>query len=200
MPDPLEELRAAMADAGMPCDYVIADGKIHRFKAPGEKKPNSWYVFYGQGGAFGNWRTGEQHKWSWGAEGLVRPRSASSVLRVQRAMPIKPEVFEFTGANLLVALEEIVVELYQALGNNEQANKYFMFECVDIIKYVLSGALREDFRITTIEEPALGWISGYMAERKKWREERELRQWAESMEHQLALAYSGQADDDEIPF
>ena len=43
---------------------LISDGQIHRFKGPEDKKPSGWYVFHGDHGAFGNWRTGVVVKWS----------------------------------------------------------------------------------------------------------------------------------------
>ena len=56
--------RDAMFSAGLLSDVqVIPDGKIHRFKADGDKRPNAWYVSYGDGGAFGNWRTGVRETW-----------------------------------------------------------------------------------------------------------------------------------------
>ena len=44
--------------------YPEPDGQIHRFKGPEDKKPNGWYVFHGDHGAFGNWKTGLCVKWS----------------------------------------------------------------------------------------------------------------------------------------
>jgi putative DNA primase/helicase len=44
----------------------IPDGEFHRFKGPEDKNRNGWYVFHGNHGAFGNWRTmGDTHvPWS----------------------------------------------------------------------------------------------------------------------------------------
>jgi putative DNA primase/helicase len=54
----------AMNCAGLVSDVlVIPDGRIHRFKADGDKNQDSWYVFYGDGGAFGNWRTTLRETW-----------------------------------------------------------------------------------------------------------------------------------------
>lgn len=46
--------------------HPIPDGDIHRFKGPEDKNRNGWYVFHGDHGAFGNWRTmGDNHiPWS----------------------------------------------------------------------------------------------------------------------------------------
>jgi len=46
--------------------HPIPDGKIHRFRGPDDKNRNGWYVFHGDHGAFGNWRTmGNSHiPWS----------------------------------------------------------------------------------------------------------------------------------------
>ena len=42
----------------------ISDGVIHRFKAPNDKKPNGWYVFHGDHGAFGDWKMNLTVPWS----------------------------------------------------------------------------------------------------------------------------------------
>jgi putative DNA primase/helicase len=61
---PLDGFKDAMYRAGVMTDVpIVADGEIHRFKPEGEKRPNGWYVFFGDGGAFGNWRTGLKENW-----------------------------------------------------------------------------------------------------------------------------------------
>ena len=61
---PHDGLVDAMFSAGLVSDvHIIPDGQIHRFKADGDKRPNAWYVSYGDGGAFGNWRTGLRETW-----------------------------------------------------------------------------------------------------------------------------------------
>jgi putative DNA primase/helicase len=61
---PHDGFKEAMLDAGLVSDVVvIPDGQIHRFKAEGDKNQDSWYVFYGDGGAFGNWRTALRETW-----------------------------------------------------------------------------------------------------------------------------------------
>ena len=53
-----------MLNASLVSDVaIIPDGAIHRFKADGDKNQDSWYVFYGDGGAFGNWRTTLRETW-----------------------------------------------------------------------------------------------------------------------------------------
>ena len=53
-----------MLSAGRVTDVVvISDGQIHRFKVEGDRNKDSWYVFYGDGGAFGNWRTSLRETW-----------------------------------------------------------------------------------------------------------------------------------------
>ena len=58
----------AMRNAGLDPGSIIADGKIHRFDAPGDraKSENGWYVLYDgdiQAGRFGSWKTGQSEKW-----------------------------------------------------------------------------------------------------------------------------------------
>ena len=40
-----------------------SDGQIHRFKGPEDKGLNGWYVFHGDHGAFGNWKTNLTVPW-----------------------------------------------------------------------------------------------------------------------------------------
>jgi putative DNA primase/helicase len=62
-----ESVRARFHRAGL--NYarpIIADGKLRRFKAEGEKARDSWYVRYQRpaAGAFGCWRRGFKETWS----------------------------------------------------------------------------------------------------------------------------------------
>jgi putative DNA primase/helicase len=62
-----ETFRAAMRAAGL--DYagpIVADGRLHRFKAEGDKARNSWFVIHAgppAAGAFGCWKRGLSEKW-----------------------------------------------------------------------------------------------------------------------------------------
>lgn len=66
-----EHLRAAMCDAGLDCAgvFIIADGKLHRFKAAGDRERNSWFVLFPASrstpaaGAFGCWKRGFNRSW-----------------------------------------------------------------------------------------------------------------------------------------
>ncbi len=58
----------ALADAGFPATEIVADGAIHRFAGPEDKrgKKNAWYVLHiGHlgAGAFGDWKTGVKSTW-----------------------------------------------------------------------------------------------------------------------------------------
>lgn len=65
--NPIEKFRAAMHAAGI--DYtgpIVADGKIHRFKAGDDHARNSWYVLHDgtpAAGAFGCWKRGIKETW-----------------------------------------------------------------------------------------------------------------------------------------
>ena len=57
-----------LASAGFTAPELIADGKIHRFDGPEDKrgKKNAWYVLHSDGipaGSFGDWRTGLSQTW-----------------------------------------------------------------------------------------------------------------------------------------
>lgn len=62
-----ENLRAAMRAAGL--DYpgpITADGRLHRFRAEGDRERNSWFVIHPgppAAGAFGCWKRGLKENW-----------------------------------------------------------------------------------------------------------------------------------------
>ncbi len=56
----------AMSFHGLGCkDPLISDENIHRFHVNGDKpgQKNGWYVFFGEVGVYGSWKTGEQYTW-----------------------------------------------------------------------------------------------------------------------------------------
>jgi putative DNA primase/helicase len=75
-------MRELMLEYGFAVEPV-ADGKIHRFKGPGDKRPNGWYVFHGDHGAFGHWKTGLSVKWS--ERGKLSADERRALLRKIRA-------------------------------------------------------------------------------------------------------------------
>ncbi len=62
-----ESFQAAMRDAGLDCaGPLVADGRLHRFKATGDKARNSWFILFPGtpiAGAFGCWKRGFTEKW-----------------------------------------------------------------------------------------------------------------------------------------
>jgi putative DNA primase/helicase len=84
---PHDGFKAAMLNANLISDVdIIPDGEIHRFKADGDKNQDSWYVFYGDGGAFGNWRTTLRETWFRGDLNDERKREIrKDVIAAQKA-------------------------------------------------------------------------------------------------------------------
>ncbi|MGT2471544.1 AAA family ATPase [Paraburkholderia terrae] len=69
----------ALAAAGFPVPEIVADGRIHRFDGPEDRrgKKNAWYVLHADGvggGAFGDWKTGYQSTWSSKVESTLSPQ------------------------------------------------------------------------------------------------------------------------------
>lgn len=63
-----QQFAAAMAEHGLQPGEIVADGKLHRFGGPDEKrgKRSAWYVLHGNGlpaGGFGDWRTDLSETW-----------------------------------------------------------------------------------------------------------------------------------------
>ena len=77
-------MRSAMLEHGYDV-YPIADGAIHRFKGPDDKKPNAWYVFHGDHGAFGNWKTNLTVPWSDRSKSDIDPREYRKLIERERA-------------------------------------------------------------------------------------------------------------------
>lgn len=68
-----QEFGAALASHGLEPPEIVADGKLHRFDGPDEKrgKRSAWYVLHGDGlpaGSFGDWRAGLAETWCAKAE------------------------------------------------------------------------------------------------------------------------------------
>ena len=68
--NPFENFCAALDKAGIKLNgEVIADGKLHRYKAAGDQHKNSWYVLHPAdtntpaAGAFGCWKSGIDETW-----------------------------------------------------------------------------------------------------------------------------------------
>ena len=67
--DAVRGFQAAIAEAGLGSPDIMADGEIHRFDTPEDKKgaKTGWYLLYPDNiaaGAFGSWREGETRTWS----------------------------------------------------------------------------------------------------------------------------------------
>lgn len=80
----MDEFRSALAAYDLNPPHIIADGKIHRFSASGDKRDDAgWYVFHGEFGAFGDHRRGLKESWSF-IKG--KKSSAADMQKMQEAM------------------------------------------------------------------------------------------------------------------
>ena len=58
------DFEAAITAAGLVPRECIADGQIHRCSSNGKRHDRAgWYVFWGDAGVFGDWRSGFQETW-----------------------------------------------------------------------------------------------------------------------------------------
>jgi P4 family phage/plasmid primase-like protien len=83
------DFRDAMTAAG--CDpgatSIVADGLIHRFRGPGDKRghQNCWFALFEHGGAFGSWRLGFSEVWNNGAATLSKEQRRQVTEQIKAA-------------------------------------------------------------------------------------------------------------------
>ena len=94
--DAVERFRQAMFDAGLRPDEIADTSGLampERCPVADDRtgKKSGWYVFYGDGvsaGAFGNWKTGEEWKWSGKSQSTMtsaeREQFAQKMARAKR--------------------------------------------------------------------------------------------------------------------
>jgi putative DNA primase/helicase len=89
----------AIAEAGLePPGHIVADGRLHRFSTNGNAADAAgWYVFHGEAGAFGDWRSGVNQKWS--ARGKRRMSWLDAELIRQQQDRRRTEQFRDTRVN-----------------------------------------------------------------------------------------------------
>lgn len=83
-------MRSAMLEHGYDV-HPIPDGAIHRFKGPDDKKPNGWYVFHGDHGAFGNWKNNLTVPWSDRSKIDISPKEFRKLVERERAERIRTD-------------------------------------------------------------------------------------------------------------
>ena len=71
--------------------YPEPDGQIHRFKGPDDKRQNGWYVFHGDHGAFGNWKTNLTVSWSDRNQNDISPKEYRKLIERERAERLRNE-------------------------------------------------------------------------------------------------------------
>lgn len=92
-----QQFAAAMTEHGLVPPEIVADGRIHRFAGPNEKrgKHSGWYVMHVDGvptGTFGDWRTGLKENWCARAVGSMPPLSGRRISNALRRVkpPLTP--------------------------------------------------------------------------------------------------------------
>ena len=78
--------------------YPEPDGQIHRFKGPEDKKLNGWYVFHGDHGAFGNWKTNLTVPWSNRSKSDFNPKEYRRLIERERAERLRNESLKYSEA------------------------------------------------------------------------------------------------------
>ncbi|MBP7865968.1 MAG: toprim domain-containing protein [Acidobacteria bacterium] len=86
MNDPIEAFKDCLEEHGLGRPDVIADGNLHRFDIPDDKRgrKSGWLVYHPDGipsGAFGSWRSGESHKWFYRGLSALSPEEREKIRR-----------------------------------------------------------------------------------------------------------------------
>ena len=78
--------------------YPVSDGEIHRFRGPEDKEPNGWYVFHGDHGAFGNWKTSLTVPWSDRSQSDIDRDEYRKLIERERAERVRTEAIKHSKA------------------------------------------------------------------------------------------------------
>ena len=74
-----DTFESAMISAGLEPPHCEPDGEIHRFSSNGKRHDRAgWYVFFGDAGVFGDWRTGFQETWFPPEDETLKERKSST--------------------------------------------------------------------------------------------------------------------------
>jgi len=94
----------AMFNAGLITDVpIIADGEIHRFKPDGDKRENGWYIYFGDGGAFGSWKLGLTEKWFRKNLDKCRRTDISKEIKAAKILSDKKKIANQKSASVVAA-------------------------------------------------------------------------------------------------
>lgn len=116
----------AIAEAGLGCPDVIADGSLHRFALPGDRRgeKTGWYCLFTDGvpaGAFGSWREGEPRRWSARrADTLTAAERDELQRRMERARRLREAAREAEAG----AAARAAAGLWAAAGAADVAHPY----------------------------------------------------------------------------
>lgn len=78
--------------------HPVSDGAIHRFKGPEDKQQNGWYVFHGDHGAFGNWKTNLTVPWSDRTVKHLDNDAYQKLIEQERAERVRSEAIKHEAA------------------------------------------------------------------------------------------------------
>src|SRR5688572_10454253 len=121
-----DNFHAAMVQAGI--DYlgpIHSDGRHHRFKAPGDKIPNSWYVLHSGAllqGSFGCWKRGIRETWRENKPNLSEQEQEQAKIEAQRRRSER----ELDEANRRNAARQRAAEIFDASKPADPTHPYLV--------------------------------------------------------------------------
>ena len=131
----LEDFRRTLAAAELGWPEVVADGHLHRFALPEDRRgeKTGWYCLFADGvpaGAFGSWREGEVHRWSARkAEALTAAERDALQRRMERARRLR----EKARAAEADTAASVSAGLWNAARQADPAHPYLRARGVDAL-------------------------------------------------------------------
>ncbi|RQV69420.1 DUF927 domain-containing protein [Burkholderia cenocepacia] len=120
------EFSAVMAAHDLRPTGIVADGRLHRFDGPEDKrgKKSAWYVLHGDGipaGSFGDWRTGLSETWCSKAANEMTDAERTMIRNRIRLMKVAREAEEARDAE---AARAAVAEHWEKAGGVRSDHGY----------------------------------------------------------------------------
>jgi len=130
-----QQFAVAMTEHGLVPPEIVADGRIHRFAGPNEKrgKHSGWYVMHVDGvptGTFGDWRTGLKENWCAKAVGSMPLAERQAYLkRIEKSKAAA----DAERAKLAESARQHCIKLLGKAGPVQQSHPYVAAKAITAV-------------------------------------------------------------------